>query len=61
MHKEWMITSEDREKAFAKMHHTNMESLNEHVKELKPLQVGQSVFVQNQAGNHGKVKVRNCG
>ena len=54
MHKEWMITSEDREKAFAKMHHTNMESLNEHVKELKPLQVGQSVFVLNQAGNHGK-------
>ena len=31
-----------------------MEKLNEHVKELKPLQVGQSVLVQNQAGNHGK-------
>ena len=52
MHKEWMITAEDREKALAKRHH--MEKLNEHVKKLKPLQVGQSVSVQNQAGNHGK-------
>ena len=54
MQKEWMVTAEDREKALAKRHHTNMEKLNEHVKELKPLQVGQSVLVQNQAGNHGK-------
>ena len=53
-HKEWMITAEDREKALAKRHHTNMENLNEHVKELKPLQVGQSVLVQNQDGTHGK-------
>ena len=53
-HKEWMITAEDSEKALAKRHHTNMENLNEHVKELKPLQVGQSVLVQNQDGNHGK-------
>ena len=30
MHKEWMITAEDREKALAKRHHTNMERLNEH-------------------------------
>ena len=49
-----MITAEDRERALAKRHHTNMETLNEHVKELKPLKVGQAVLVQNQAGNHGK-------
>ena len=54
MHKEWLITAKDREKALAKRHHTNMEKLNEHVKELKELQVGQSVLVQNQSGNHGK-------
>ena len=54
MHKEWRITAEDREKALAKRHHTCMEKLNEHVKELKALKVGQSVMVQNQAGNHGK-------
>ena len=54
MHKEWLITAVDREKALAKRHHTNMEKLNEHVKELKKLQVGQSVLVQNQSGNHGK-------
>ena len=42
MHKEWMITAEDREKALAKRHHTNIETLNEHVKELKALKVGQS-------------------
>ena len=54
MHKEWRITAEDREKALARRHHTNMERLNEHVKELKALKVGQSVLVQNQAGNHGK-------
>ena len=30
---------------------SNMESLNEHVTEVKPLHVGQSVLLQNQAGN----------
>ena len=48
MHKEWMVTAEDREKALAKRHHTNMEKLNEHVKELKPLQVGQCWFKTRQ-------------
>ena len=38
----------------AKRHYTAMEKLNEHVKELKALKVGQSVPVQNQSGNHGK-------
>ena len=54
LHKEWRITAEDREKALAKRHRTNIETLNEHVKALKPLKVGQSVLVKNQAGNHGK-------
>ena len=49
-----MFAAEDREKALAKRHHSNMETLNEHIKELKPSQVGQSALVQNQAGNHGK-------
>ena len=54
MHKEWRVTAEDREKALAKRHVTCLEKLNKHVKELKELKVGQSVKVQNQAGNHGK-------
>ena len=54
MHKEWRVTAEDREKALAKRHHTCLEKLNKHVKELKELKVGQSVKVQNQAGNHSK-------
>ena len=45
-----MITAEDRKKALAKRQHTDMERLNEHVNELKPLKV----LVQNQAGNHEK-------
>ena len=51
MHKEWRVTAEDREKALTKRHHTCLDKLNKRVKELK---VGQSVKVQNQAGNHGK-------
>ena len=54
MREEWRITAEDREQALAKRHYNTREKLNEHVKELKPLQVGQSVLVQNQSGNHGK-------
>ena len=53
MREEWRVTAEDRERALAKRHHTCMEKLNEHVKDLKPLQVGRSVLVQNQAGSHG--------
>ena len=54
IHKEWRITAEDREKALSKRHHFNLEKLNEHVKDLKPLVVGQSVLVQNQSGHHAK-------
>ena len=54
MHKEWRVTAEDREKALAKRHVTCLEKLNRHAKELKELEVGQSVKVQNQVGNHGK-------
>ena len=54
IHKEWRITAEDREKALARRHAMNVERLNEHVKKLKDLEVGQSVAVQNQYGNHKK-------
>ena len=54
MHKEWRVTAEDREMALAKRHYTCLEKLNRHAKELKELKVGQSVKVQNQAGNYGK-------
>ena len=54
MHKEWRVTAEDREKALAKRLVTCLEKLNKHAKELKELKVGQSVKVQNQAGNHDK-------
>ena len=49
---EWRITAEEREAALAKKHCLNLERLNSHVKELLPLKVGQSVFVQNQSGNY---------
>ena len=54
IHKEWRVTAEDREKALTKRHVTCLEKLNRHAKELKELEVGQSVKVQNQAGNHDK-------
>ena len=54
MHKEWRVTAEDREKALDKRHVTCLEKLNRHAKELKELKVGQSVKVQNQAGNYDK-------
>ena len=55
IHKEWRITANDREKALSKRHAMNVERLNEHVKKLKDLKVGQSVAVQNQEG-----KQQNC-
>ena len=50
VHEEWRITAEVRERALAKRHHLNIEKLNEHVKELEPLNVSQSVLERNQAG-----------
>ena len=51
---EWRITADDRERALAKRHSLNLEKLNEHSKQLKPLQMGQTVLCQNQSGNYPK-------
>ena len=51
---QWKIMAEYRERALAKRHHFNVEELNEHVKELEPMYVGQSVLVQNQRATIGK-------
>ena len=40
-----------RERALAKRHHIIVEKLNEHVKGLELIDVGQSVLVQNQHGS----------
>ena len=49
---EWIMIAEDREKALAKRAATNMERLSAGTKELPPLNVGDSVLVQNQTGNY---------
>ena len=50
--KEWILTAHDREIALAKRHCRELERLNEHVKRLHPLRVGDHVRVQNQVGSH---------
>jgi hypothetical protein len=50
--KEWTIMAEDRERALANRHMSSMERYNSHSKSLPPLQVGDTVSVQNQTGNH---------
>ena len=54
LHPEWRITLEQREKALARRHARREVDLSEHTKVLKPLDVGQVVMVQNQAGNSPK-------
>ena len=49
---EWIMIAEDREKALAKRAVANMERLSRGTKELSPLNVGDSVLVQNQTGNY---------
>ena len=49
---QWIMMREDREKALAKRYVTNMEKLTAGTKELTKLEVGDSVLVQNQVGNH---------
>lgn len=48
----WRMTAEYRELALAKRHAIQRERLNEHTKELSPLHVGDSVYVQNQVGRY---------
>ena len=50
--KEWTILAEDRERGLAKCHMLSMERYNTFSKSLPPLQVGDTVSVQNQTGNH---------
>ena len=50
--KEWTVLAEDRERALAKLHMLSIERYNTFSKSLPPLQVGDTVSVQNQTGNH---------
>ena len=50
--KEWMITAEEREKALSRQHATQLERLSLHTHTLTPLDIGDSVRIQNQTGNH---------
>ena len=49
---EWHHLAEDRERALAKRHLTNIERYNEHTKALPELYIGDTVTVQNQTGSH---------
>ena len=52
MRKEWQITAEEREKALSRRHATELERLSLRAHELPPLNIGDSVRLQNQVGNH---------
>ena len=47
-----MITTEEREKALSRRHATQLERLSLHTRTLTPLDIGDSVRIQNQTGNH---------
>ena len=51
-HKAWEITAEQREKALAKRHAREREKWNKSSKELKPLDIGDNVYLQNLSGNN---------
>ena len=48
---EWRISAEDRERALARKHATNVERLSAHTRELPQLELGDTVLMQNQSGN----------
>ena len=50
----WATYAQKREESFLQRHFAKRESLNEHAKQLKPLLVGQTVYIQDQAGNNPK-------
>ena len=50
----WKELADKREQALARRSTRASEALNEHTRWLKPLLVGDSVFIQNQAGNYKK-------
>ena len=49
---EWHRLAEDRERALAKRHLTNIERYNEHTKALPELSIGDTVTMQNQTGSY---------
>ena len=52
--KEWRIAADEREMALRKRHIKNIETYNEHSKDLVDLNARDVVAVQNQNGNHPK-------
>lgn len=52
LRKEWIFTSNDREKALAKLHLSRHTDLSSKSKPLKPLCIGDTVQVQNQRGHN---------
>ena len=51
-HQTWQETLMNREKALAIRHSREREKWSEHTRELKPLEIGDHVYIQNQVGNH---------
>ena len=51
-HMTWQETMINRERALAKRHSREHEKWTEHTRELKPLQIGDNVYVQNLIGNN---------
>ena len=51
---EWSRTLERREEALTRRHYKDHERWSEHTKNLKPLKVGDNVYIQNQTGNHSR-------
>ena len=47
----WRMTADYREAAMAKRHAIEREKLDQHTKKLKPLSIGDTVYIQNQFGN----------
>ena len=51
-HQTWRETMHNREKALAIRHSREREKWSEHTRELKPLEIGDNVYVQNLTGNN---------
>ena len=51
-HPTWQDTLQNRERALARRHSREHEKWDEHTKQLPPLKVGDTVYIQNLVGNH---------
>ena len=56
----WKEVAEGREIALAQRGTKIMDALNEHVKDLPALKIGDAVLIQNQLGNHPKRWDKRC-